>query len=92
MRLPLSLSLCLSLSLSVYLSLFISLSLSVSVSLSSGWAYSSGFVNDEMIAAHQPPPAKDTLILMCGPPPMINYACIPNLEKLNYSDNMYIAF
>lgn len=57
-----------------------------------GWSYSAGFINEEMIAAHQPPPGKDILILMCGPPPMINYACIPNLEKLSYDDKMYIAF
>nr|CAD7450017.1 unnamed protein product [Timema bartmani] len=37
-----------------------------------------------MIQEHLFPPSPDTLVLMCGPPPMINYACIPNLDKLNY--------
>ena len=57
-----------------------------------GWQYSSGFVNMDMITGHLPPPGEDTLILMCGPPPMIKYACIPNLENLGFTEKMYIAF
>ena len=34
------------------------------------WKYSKGFINAEMIQEHMPPPGSDTLILMCGPPPM----------------------
>ena len=45
----------------------------------SGWTYSSGFVNDVMIKEHLFEPSDDNLILMCGPPPMINFACVPNL-------------
>ncbi|GFR58268.1 NADH-cytochrome b5 reductase [Elysia marginata] len=56
------------------------------------WKYSSGFVSDEMIRGHMPPPASDTLILMCGPPPMINLACIPNLEKLGYKPENRFAY
>lgn len=57
-----------------------------------GWPYSSGFINDTMIKDHMPAPGPDTQILMCGPPPMINYACIPNLEKLGYTPDMYFPF
>ncbi|XP_072171809.1 NADH-cytochrome b5 reductase 3-like [Diadema setosum] len=57
-----------------------------------GWEYSSGFVNEEMLKAHMPPPGDDTLILMCGPPPMIDYACMPNLEKLGYTKEMRFAY
>lgn len=74
------------------LHIYIIPSIPCSLSFSPGWTYSSGFVNDEMIASHLPPPGKDTLILMCGPPPMIKFACLPNLEKLKYSEKMYIAF
>uniref|UniRef100_A0A914CA97 NADH-cytochrome b5 reductase n=1 Tax=Acrobeloides nanus TaxID=290746 RepID=A0A914CA97_9BILA len=49
------------------------------------WKYSSGFINDQMIAKNLPAPADDTAILMCGPPPMINFACTPNLDKLSYN-------
>ncbi|XP_039617577.1 NADH-cytochrome b5 reductase 3-like [Polypterus senegalus] len=56
------------------------------------WEYSEGFVNEEMIRDHLPPPGEDTLILMCGPPPMIQYACNPNLEKLKYDKTMTFTF
>ena len=57
-----------------------------------GWPYSGGFINDVMLKEHMPPPGPDTQILMCGPPPMINYACVPNLEKLGYPPDMYFPF
>lgn len=56
------------------------------------WDYSQGFVNQDMIRDHLPPPQSDVLILMCGPPPMIQYACIPNLDKLGYAKDMRFAF
>ena len=57
-----------------------------------GWKYSAGFISDEMIKDHLPAAADDVQILMCGPPPMIKFACIPNLEKLGYTSDMYLAF
>lgn len=51
-----------------------------------GWEYSIGFVNSDMIGEHLPPPADDTLILICGPPAMIKLACNPNLDKLGYKE------
>ncbi|XP_020665707.3 NADH-cytochrome b5 reductase 3 [Pogona vitticeps] len=57
-----------------------------------GWNYSQGFVNQDMIKDHMPPPQDDVLILMCGPPPMIQYACIPNLDKLGYAKEMRFAY
>jgi cytochrome-b5 reductase len=45
-----------------------------------------------MIKAHLPPPGPDTLVLMCGPPPMIKFACIANLEKLGYTKEMMVCF
>ena len=58
----------------------------------SGWKFSSGFIDSDMIRAYMPPPGDDTLILMCGPPPMIKYACRANLEKLGYSKESQIEF
>lgn len=52
------------------------------------WPYSTGFVNAEMVRAHLPPPGKDTLILACGPPPMIQNAINPALDELGYSPEM----
>lgn len=59
---------------------------------SEGWKYSTGFINDQMIADHMYPPEEDTIVLMCGPPPMINYACTPNLDKLGYDSKLRFAY
>lgn len=56
------------------------------------WKYSSGFVSSEMIASHLYGPESDTLVLMCGPPPMINFACLPNLDKLGYSQKQRFVY
>ncbi|XP_077178002.1 NADH-cytochrome b5 reductase 2 isoform X3 [Paroedura picta] len=57
-----------------------------------GWNYSSGFVTADMIKDHLPAPGNDVLILMCGPPPMIQFACQPNLEKLGYAKESTFAY
>jgi cytochrome-b5 reductase len=57
-----------------------------------GWSYSSGFVDDMMIAKHLPGPTDDTAVLMCGPPAMISFACVPNLTKLAYPVNNQFVF
>ena len=59
---------------------------------SEGWKYSTGFVNDDMISKQMFPPSPDTIVLMCGPPPMINYACTPNLDKLGYDPKLRFAY
>ncbi|KAL4659315.1 NADH-cytochrome b5 reductase 3-like [Arapaima gigas] len=57
-----------------------------------GWPYSQGFINEDMIRNHLPPPGEDTLILMCGPPPMIQFACNPNLDKVGYDNSRRFTF
>jgi len=56
------------------------------------WKYSSGFVSDEMLKEQFFAPADDTLVLMCGPPPMINFACTPSLDKLGYDQKLRFAY
>ena len=56
------------------------------------WNYSSGFVTADMIASHLPPPSDTTLVLMCGPPPMVQFACKANLDKLGYNKSRQLAF
>lgn len=54
------------------------------------WKYSTGFVNLDMIKDRLPAPSNDVLVVLCGPPPMIQYACMPNLEKLGHkTDNIF---
>jgi len=55
------------------------------------WKGSKGFVTAEMIAAHLPGPADDSIVLMCGPPPMINFM-EKNLAGLDYSKDQYYKF
>lgn len=56
------------------------------------WAGSKGFVTQEMIKAHLPRPGSDTIVLMCGPPPMVKFACRANLDALGYAKQDQLAF
>ncbi|ETN83515.1 oxidoreductase NAD-binding domain protein [Necator americanus] len=59
---------------------------------SPNWKFSTGHVNDQMIKEHLSPPSEDAAVLLCGPPPMVNFACIPNLDKLGYDPNNTYKF
>uniref|UniRef100_A0A3P8SI11 NADH-cytochrome b5 reductase n=1 Tax=Amphiprion percula TaxID=161767 RepID=A0A3P8SI11_AMPPE len=48
------------------------------------WKFGSGFVTLDMIKNHLPAPSGDVLLVLCGPPPMIQNACLPNLDKLRH--------
>lgn len=56
------------------------------------WKYSVGFVDEAMIKEHLPAAGPNTQILMCGPPPMLKFACIPNLEKLGFTEANWLDF
>eukprot|EP00741_Cyanophora_paradoxa_P007614 tig00001177_g7364.t1 len=56
------------------------------------WPYSTGFIDHAMLAAHMPAAGDDALVFMCGPAPMINLACIPNLDKLGFKADQRFAF
>jgi len=56
------------------------------------WSYSSGFINEDIVRSHLPASSDHSIVLMCGPPPMIQYACIPNLTKVGYPESRCIAF
>lgn len=58
----------------------------------SAWQHKKGFITAEMIKECLPPPGGDTLVLMCGPPPMIEFACKKNLETLSYPKNSLVNF
>jgi len=57
-----------------------------------GWKYSEGFITEEMIRKHMPPMCDDALILMCGPPPMVEFACRPNLTKIGFPKDIQVEF
>ncbi|ESW09356.1 hypothetical protein PHAVU_009G121000 [Phaseolus vulgaris] len=56
----------------------------VQANIREGWEYSVGFITESILREHVPLASPDTLALTCGPPPMIQFAVQPNLEKLGY--------
>ncbi|KAG8727561.1 hypothetical protein FRC12_022405 [Ceratobasidium sp. 428] len=57
----------------------------LSKSPKAGWTFSTGRINDEMMRAHLPPAGQaDTLILICGPDPLIKQTVKPGLERLGW--------
>ncbi len=56
------------------------------------WKQGVGFVNTDMCRNHLPPAGNDTMIFLCGPPPMIRYACEPALKELNFKEEDWFAF
>lgn len=56
----------------------------VAKSIREGWKYSEGFITEDIMREHVPEVSEDTLALACGPPPMIQFAINPNLEKMGY--------
>lgn len=60
------------------------------------WKYSTGFITPEMVQKHlifeQDKDKKQTQFFMCGPAPMIKFACIPALEQAGYTKDNWVAF
>jgi len=57
-----------------------------------GWKQGVGYVNAEMIRDHLPTSNDDSIILMCGPPAMLQSACTPSLDKLSYPASQRFAY
>ncbi|KAL4273638.1 hypothetical protein GQ457_13G021360 [Hibiscus cannabinus] len=56
----------------------------VQESIREGWQYSVGSITESILRDHIPEGSDSTLALACGPPPMIQFAVQPNLEKMKY--------
>ncbi|CAM6091220.1 unnamed protein product [Calypogeia fissa] len=56
-----------------------------------GWEGGVGFVSQDMIKTHLPPPAEDIKILRCGPPGM-NKAMQAHKDALGYTKEMQFQF
>jgi len=56
------------------------------------WKYSTGFINTEMCRKSLPVAGPDTMIYMCGPPPMLKFACEPALKELGFQESDWFAF
>jgi cytochrome-b5 reductase len=60
----------------------------------SEWKYSTGFINPKMVEEHLlfKDKSKPTQFFMCGPPPMLKFACIPALEAAGYTEKEWVSF
>ncbi|CAG8482950.1 2965_t:CDS:2 [Paraglomus brasilianum] len=60
----------------------------------SDWKYSSGYISEDMIRDNlfAPEDGGQSIVLMCGPPPMIQRCCIPNLIKIGFKEDEYFDF
>lgn len=56
------------------------------------WAYSTGFITEEMLKLSMFPASENGIVLMCGPKPMIDFACKPNLEKQGWTKTQMTEF
>lgn len=56
------------------------------------WTQKTGFITQDMIKECLPAPGADTIVLMCGPPPMIEFACKKNLDAMGYPKTSMVAF
>ena len=58
------------------------------------WKGRTGFVDKDMIEKHvlRDGKTEGAQILMCGPPPMIKFACIPGLEALGLDEKSWFTF
>jgi len=57
------------------------------------WEGGIGFINPDMCRKHLPAPnSHDTMLFVCGPPPMIKYACEPAFKELGFEENQWFSF
>jgi len=56
------------------------------------WSYSSGFISPQMCKDHLLPHSDNTIACMCGPPPMIEFACKPSLKEMGFDQSQMIEF
>mmetsp|Transcript_26768 Transcript_26768/g.20052 ORF Transcript_26768/g.20052 Transcript_26768/m.20052 type:complete len:309 (+) Transcript_26768:10-936(+) len=56
------------------------------------WKYSSGFINTDMCRNHLPSPGPDSMVFVCGPPPMIKFACEPAFKEIGMTNADWFSF
>lgn len=60
------------------------------------WNYGVGFITTKMVEEHLlfdgfTPDDNQTQFFMCGPPPMIKFACIPSLSAAGYTAKDWVV-
>ena len=55
------------------------------------WKFGTGFIQEDTLRDHLPPPDAETMIFNCGPPPMVKSAA-DKLVKLGYQESQFFNF
>jgi cytochrome-b5 reductase len=55
------------------------------------WRYGTGYITADLIKQRLPAPGPNTLVLLCGPPPMMD-VMKRNLATLGYTDDMIFTY
>jgi len=59
----------------------------------SDWKGSTGFVTRQMIEKYVLKGSNDNVqVFMCGPPPMLKFACLPTLKEIGLTDKEWFSF
>jgi cytochrome-b5 reductase len=53
-----------------------------------GWDHFTGHINLGMCRAVLFPHVPGTITLLCGPPPMLKFACYPALEEMGFEKGL----
>jgi cytochrome-b5 reductase len=60
------------------------------------WTYDTGFIDTAMVQKHllfdSEADRKATQFFLCGPPPMLKFACLPALKECGYSEKDWVVF
>jgi cytochrome-b5 reductase len=54
-----------------------------------GWSQGTGRITETMLREHLPPPSPDTVVFLCGPPPMAD-ALEEALKAIGHSEQAII--
>ena len=54
--------------------------------------FETGRVTKDLIQKYLPKPSQKTIVLICGPGPMVKQACLPNLESVGYQSDLIHVF
>ena len=59
---------------------------------SESWTGHTGYVNTELVQSTFPSPSNENIVLLCGPPKMVNEACKPSLEEAGFDMNRILTY
>lgn len=59
---------------------------------SESWTGHTGYINTELVQSIFGSPSSDAVVLLCGPPKMVNEACKPSLEEAGFDMERVLTY